>query len=209
MRIEILDGRPFKRGLGRVDDLLRHGQPLTLAFAEAKKQTLPPTQGLEQVKDYARRFAVKLVYSTNGHQFVEHDVHTGPTSEPQPMARFPTPGELRERWFQATGLAADAPVLAPPLTAYHASGDRPRYYRGAAAAPRSTAPRSLGRRRMFWPWYETARPAWRAPCGPRVAEGSLSAPRSPPRGHRPAWRGRRRRCSRRSSASRPGRPGCA
>lgn len=137
VRIEILDGKPFKRGRGRVDYLLRsyvgeHEQPLTLAFVEAKKERLPPTQGLEQVKAYARRFAVKFVYSTNGHQFVEYDAHTGKTSHPRPMAEFPGPVELRGRWFAATGIAADAPALAPLLTPYHASGDRPRYYQDAA-----------------------------------------------------------------------------
>jgi type I restriction enzyme R subunit len=74
IRIGILEGKPLRCGRGRVDYRLRayvgeHEQPLTLAFVEAKKDKLPPTQGLEQVKAYARRFAVKFVYSTNGHQF--------------------------------------------------------------------------------------------------------------------------------------------
>lgn len=137
IRIEIVEGKPFKRGRGRVDYLLRafvggHEQPLTLAFVEAKKEGLPPTQGLEQVKAYARRFAVKFVYSTNGHQFIEYDSHTGLTSEPRPIALFPSPAQLRERWFAATGLNTQSPALAPLLTAYHASGDRPRYYQDAA-----------------------------------------------------------------------------
>ncbi len=97
VRVEIVDGKPFKRGRGRVDYLLRafvgdHEQPLTLAFVEAKKEKLPPTRGLEQVKAYARRFAVKFVYSTNGHQFVEYDTHTGQTTEPRPDR-----DELREQ----------------------------------------------------------------------------------------------------------------
>ena len=137
VRVEIVDGKPFKRGRGRVDYLLRafvsdHEQPLTLAFVEAKKERLQPTHGLEQVKAYARRFAVKFVYSTNGHQFVEYDNHTGLTSEPRPMASFPLPAELLVRWFAATGLHPHAPALTPLLTAYHASGDRPRYYQDAA-----------------------------------------------------------------------------
>ena len=91
VRIEILDGKPIKRGRGRVDYLLRafaaeHEFPLTLAFVEAKKEKLPPTQGLEQVKEYARRHAVKFVYSTNGHQFVEYDVISGKTTDPRPLA---------------------------------------------------------------------------------------------------------------------------
>lgn len=137
IRIDILDGKPLERGRGRVDYLLRayvgeHEHPLTLAFVEAKKEKLPPTQGLEQVKGYARRFAVTFVFSTNGHQFVEYDTQTGKTSDPLPMVRFPRPAELRNRWLAATGLAIDAPALTPMRTACHASGDRPRYYQDAA-----------------------------------------------------------------------------
>lgn len=137
VRIDILDGKPIKRGRGRVDYLLRayiadHEQPLTLAFIEAKKEKLPPTQGLEQVKEYARRHAVKFVYSTNGHQFVEFDITTGKTTDPRPLSAFPTPAELRQRWFAATGLEPDAASVGPLLTAYSVAGDRPRYYQDAA-----------------------------------------------------------------------------
>lgn len=137
VRVEILDGKPLRRGRGRVDYLLRvfvegHEQPLTLAFVEAKKQSLPPTQGLEQVKEYARRHTVKFVYSTNGHLFVEYDVTTGMTTDPRPMVEFPTPEELRQRWFDAAGLQPDAPAVAPLLTPYSVGGDRPRYYQDAA-----------------------------------------------------------------------------
>ncbi len=137
IRIDILDGKPLKRGRGRVDYLLRvylesHDQPLTLAFVEAKREKLPPTQGLEQVKEYARRHAVKFVYSTNGHLFVEYDTTTGKTSDPQPMTAFPSPASLRERWFAATGLVASSPAVAPLLTQYSIAGDRPRYYQDAA-----------------------------------------------------------------------------
>lgn len=137
VRIDILNGKPLKRGRGRVDYLLRayvgdHDQPLTLAFVEAKKERLPPTQGLEQVKEYARRHAVKFVYSTNGHQFVEYDVTSGMTTAPQPMNAFPTPSDLRVRWFAATGLNPAAGAVAPLLTQYSVAGDRPRYYQDAA-----------------------------------------------------------------------------
>lgn len=137
VRIDILNGKPLKRGRGRVDYLLRayieeHEQPLTLAFIEAKKEKLPPTQGLEQVKEYARRHAVKFVYSTNGHQFVEYDTTTGKTTDPRPLADFPTPAELRQRWFAATGLDPKAAAVGPLLTAYSVAGDRPRYYQDAA-----------------------------------------------------------------------------
>ncbi len=137
VRVEIIGGKPFKSGRGRVDYLLRafveeHEHPLTLAFVEAKKEKLPPTQGLEQVKEYARRHAVKFVYSTNGHLFVEYDVTTGKTTDPRPIAEFPTPEELRQRWFAGTGLQPTAPEMGALLTAYSVSGDKLRYYQDAA-----------------------------------------------------------------------------
>jgi type I restriction enzyme R subunit len=137
IRIEIIDGKPFKRGRGRVDYLLRayveeHEHPLTLAFVEAKKEMLPPTQGLEQVKEYARRHSTKFVFSTNGHQFVEYDATTGKTTNPRPISDFPTPAELRQRWFAGAGLDPAAPEVAPLLTAYSVAGDKPRYYQDAA-----------------------------------------------------------------------------
>ena len=157
-RIDILDGKPIRHGRGRVDYLLRapvagHAQSLTLAFVEAKKDSALPTQGLEQVKAYARRHAVKFVYSTNGHLFIEYDAHTGHTSDALPMTRFPTPEELRTRWFAATGLDPDSPAVAALLAAYSVAGDRPRYYQDAAiratleraalAAAGRAAPRAL------------------------------------------------------------------
>ena len=145
VRIDILDGKPLKRGRGRVDYLLRahltgpepghrsgDSQPLTLAFVEAKKSKAPPTEGLEQVKAYARRHAVKFVYSTNGHLFIEHDAHTGLTTGPLPMAQFPSPAVLRQRWFAATGLSPASPALAALLTACSVAGHRPRYYQDGA-----------------------------------------------------------------------------
>ena len=48
------------------------------------------------------------------------------------MASFPSPAELRARWFAATGLHPQSPSLAPLLTPYHAASDRPRYYQDAA-----------------------------------------------------------------------------
>ena len=137
VRIDILDGKPIKRGRGRVDYLLRayvsdYGYPITVSFVEAKKEKLPPTQGLEQVKEYARRHSVKFVYSTNGHLFVEYDTTTGKTSDPRPLTEFPTPVELRSRYFTALGVDPASPEALPLATAYSVAGDKPRYYQDAA-----------------------------------------------------------------------------
>lgn len=137
VRIDILDGKPLKRGRGRVDYLLRargggHDQPLALAFVEPRKERALPTSGLEQVKEHARPYAVKFLCSTNVHQFIEHHAHARRTTDPLPMASFPSPPELRQRWFAANGVDPAAPALGPLLTAYSAAGDRPRYCQDAA-----------------------------------------------------------------------------
>src|SRR5439155_20243792 len=56
--IEIMDGKPRKRGGGRVDYTLRikvnpDTEPGAGARNESKAESLPPTHGLEQAKLYA------------------------------------------------------------------------------------------------------------------------------------------------------------
>jgi type I site-specific restriction endonuclease len=96
--VEIVGDLPRRRPRGRVDDTLRvkvnaQSQPVAVALIEAKAEHLPPAHGLEQVKAYAacRRLNVLFAFSSNGHQFVEFDCHSGITSAPRPLAQFPTP----------------------------------------------------------------------------------------------------------------------
>jgi type I restriction enzyme R subunit len=48
-------------------------QPVAVALLEAKKDTLPPGHGLDQVKSYLRasQHNVQFVFSSNGHLFVQ------------------------------------------------------------------------------------------------------------------------------------------
>jgi hypothetical protein len=62
--VEIVAGRPRRRGHGRVDYTLRvkvtpTSQPVAVALIEAKAEDLPPAHGLEQGKAYAA--AARLV----------------------------------------------------------------------------------------------------------------------------------------------------
>ena len=137
--IEIINGQPRRRAKGRVDYTLRvkvntESQPVALALIEAKAENLPPTHGLEQGKLYAasKRLNVPLVFSTNGHLYVEYDRFTGFTSSPRPLSEFPTPADLRNRYEQKMGFRLDEPAAAPLLARYpHGEGTR-RYYQDAA-----------------------------------------------------------------------------
>lgn len=137
--VEIIAGRARRRAKGRTDMTLRivvtaEMQPVAVAVIEVKKDTLPPGQGLDQAKGYARaaRLNVPFVFSTNGHLFVEFDRATGRTSPPRPMADFPTPADLRTRYEAALGFKLEAPAAAPLLRPYKGGEGARRYYQDAA-----------------------------------------------------------------------------
>lgn len=137
--IEIIDGKPRKQAKGRVDYALRvkvnsQSQPVAVALIEAKAENLPPTHGLEQVKQYAacQRVNVGFVYSTNGHLFVEFDRNTGITSKPRPISEFPTPSDLRARYEGTVGFSLEDPAAAPMLSRYPGGEATRRYYQDAA-----------------------------------------------------------------------------
>jgi type I restriction enzyme R subunit len=136
--IEIIDGKPRRRSKGRVDYTLRvkvtGGQPVALAVIEAKAENLPPGHGLEQAKSYARckRLNVPFAFSSNGHMFVEFDKFTGLTSQPRPMAEFPTCDELRVRYEAHMGFSLAEEVAKPLVTPYSGGEAKRRYYQDAA-----------------------------------------------------------------------------
>jgi hypothetical protein len=117
-------------------------QPVAIAIIEVKKESLPSGHGLDQAKGYAKakRPNVPLVFSTNGHQFVEYDRVIGKTTLPRLMAEFPSPAELRARGFgflQQNGCAEAARVDCQQATTREDQQDffagRARDQRGAAA----------------------------------------------------------------------------
>lgn len=139
-RIAIIRGKPVRSRLGRTDYTLRirgasDSQPVAVALIEAKAEDKHPGHGLEQGKVYSRSklLNVPFVYATNGHLFVEYDRFTGLTSDPRPMAEFPTPGELWQRYEQGMGFQLTDEAARPLLTPYAAGGEsQRRYYQDAA-----------------------------------------------------------------------------
>lgn len=85
-------------------------QPVAVALIEAKAEDKAPTAGLEQAKAYAsgKLHNIQFVYATNGHLSVEYDRTTGQTSSPRPLAQFPTPAELQQRYEAAKGFRCTA-----------------------------------------------------------------------------------------------------
>lgn len=137
--IEVINGKGRRRGRGKVDYVLRvkvnvDTQPVALALIEAKREQLHAGDGLTQAKGYAkcRRFNVKFVFSSNGHQFVELDCFTGLTSSPKLISEFPTPAELRARYEQGIGFTLNSAPARPLLQPYAGGEGARRYYQDAA-----------------------------------------------------------------------------
>jgi type I restriction enzyme, R subunit len=88
------DGRKLfggKRGERcRVDYLLIHNNTF-IGIIEAKAEDKEPTQGLQQVINYAQKLKVRFIYSTNGLRIYEFDVQEGRGDY---ITAYPTPDEL-------------------------------------------------------------------------------------------------------------------
>jgi len=80
--------------------LIYRGQKL--AVIEAKKRSLPVTEGLAQAKRYAERLQTRFAYSTNGEGIYRIDMKTGAEGE---VAGYPAPEEL---WAETFGDADKA-----------------------------------------------------------------------------------------------------
>ena len=121
-----------RRARGRIDYVLNvmvKGAFLPGALLEAKPESAAPSAGLEQAKTYARLHHVPLVYSSNGHQFVEYDRISGLTTRPWPMSQFPTWETVRDRCCEIDEIDFESDAAAPLFVK-----PRPddRYYQRAA-----------------------------------------------------------------------------
>ncbi|WP_019568831.1 EcoAI/FtnUII family type I restriction enzme subunit R [Thioalkalivibrio sp. ALMg13-2] len=82
--------------------LIYRGQKL--AVVEAKKRSLPVTEGLAQAKRYAERLQARFAYATNGDGIYRVDMATGAEG---PVEAWPAPDELWAETFGASVGAQD------------------------------------------------------------------------------------------------------
>jgi len=70
-----------------------------LAVIEAKRRSLPDTEGVAQAKKYAEKLQTRFTYSTNGVGIYQIDMQTGAEGY---VERYPTPDELWAQTFTET-----------------------------------------------------------------------------------------------------------
>jgi len=83
----------------RVDYLLFTEENFPIAVVEAKDRKHAPADGIQQAIRYAKDLDLPFAYSSNGEEFVEHDMKTGEEIHLK-MDEFPTPLMLHERYRQ-------------------------------------------------------------------------------------------------------------
>lgn len=115
----------------RADYLLFTQENYPIAVVEAKSWSHMPSDGIQQAIDYAEILDIPFAYSTNGREYVEHDLTTG-IQRTFGMDEFPTPLALRERLKQSKALTVEAEdIINIP---YYSSSESfpPRYYQRIA-----------------------------------------------------------------------------
>lgn len=98
-----------------------------MAVMEAKKASLPYTEGRGQAYDYATRIGARFAYCTNGLRYHEIDMHTGHEGE---VDAVPTPQALWDRCYPTGNAWRDRFGQVP----FETDGGKwqPRYYQAAA-----------------------------------------------------------------------------
>jgi type I restriction enzyme R subunit len=128
-----------RAGNGRTDYLLcvqLEDMPaaLPVGVIEAKAEGADPLLGMEQARGYAdcARFAVRYIFSTNGHRYGEFDKGTGMPGGPFPFADFPTHADLTARYARDLGIDLANPAAALLFMTDSPAFSQGRYYQEAA-----------------------------------------------------------------------------
>jgi type I restriction enzyme R subunit len=110
-----------QRGKRKFADYILVHKNQKLAIVEAKKESEAPTEGLEQVKDYARLLNIRIVYATNGKETYYFDMESGRGDY---VEAYQKPDEL---YRMVNGEQSDIAerVVAEP---FHKTKYDPRYY---------------------------------------------------------------------------------
>lgn len=132
------DGRIMVQGAfkyrkkGRfVDYLLFVDKNYPIAIVEAKDNNHSSSDGIQQAIKYAKDLDVCFAYSSNGDEFVEHDLTTG-LERHFPMSDFPSPDELIKRIDEAKKFTTEEKELIQEPYYSDTEIFPPRYYQRIA-----------------------------------------------------------------------------
>lgn len=134
---KLTDGRIIVRGHlyvrarhKRADYVLFYTPSIPLAIVEAKKNSLPLGEGMQQGLDYADLLDVPFVFSSNGDGFLFHNklATDGVIERSLSLDEFPSPKTLWQWWRSHKGLNEPQTTLLSQDYYSGNSGKTPRYY---------------------------------------------------------------------------------
>ena len=128
---DIIEGKPRKRK-GRTDYLLcipviEGKPPLAVTVLEAKAEDKLPSLGIQQAKDYMKKFNVPFVFTTNGNLYAEYADDTKLIRDTLPLHAFPNPEELKNRYENIKKIQLESEI-AKSLFMPYKGGEAVRYY---------------------------------------------------------------------------------
>ncbi len=106
-RVVLRGGRAEREKPRIMDYLLRYTEGFPIAVVEAKAESVPAINGLEQAIRYARENNLMFAYAANGQEILEWDGFTDTTRQ---RTDFPSPEELWQRWQLNTGITSPEQV---------------------------------------------------------------------------------------------------
>ena len=128
----IVRGNMSTRAKGeKADYILYYNNSKPIAVVEAKKNTLPVGEGMQQAMNYAKILDIPFAYSTNGKAFLEHDFITGKEQEIS-MDEFPSPEDLWYRYKVGKNITEDEEKIINEPYYYAPGTNKPRYYQRIA-----------------------------------------------------------------------------
>lgn len=129
------DGKSARRARPQYADyLLRYKPSMAIAVVEAKSNRNHHLEGLEQVKNYAKKLGLWFAYTTNGVEIEFIDLKAGTQKT---VSKFHTPEELWNMYIQHAGLKSTPASLSALTENYYDETNigqrrRPRYYQEKA-----------------------------------------------------------------------------
>lgn len=130
-RINVIKNKSVRGNVKKADYVLSYKSNMPLAIIEAKKNSLPLSEGMQQGREYAEILDIPFVYTSNGKGFLEFDRLTGVTKEIS-LDKFPTPEDLLLRYYDAENIPLDKREIIEESYYYMKGAKSPRYYQRIA-----------------------------------------------------------------------------
>ncbi|SKA05328.1 type I restriction enzyme, R subunit [Cetobacterium ceti] len=130
-RINVIKNKSIRGKVKKADYVLSYKSNIPLAIIEAKKNSLPLSEGMQQGREYAEILDIPFVYTSNGKGFLEFDRSTGVTKEIS-LDKFPTPEDLLLRYYDAENIPLDKREIIEESYYYMKGAKSPRYYQRIA-----------------------------------------------------------------------------